>query len=199
VEGKQVNIMKREDLKKLLGETATDELVDKIMGMNGQDIEAHKTKLTDLQTQFDAAQTQLTEANTAIEGFKKLKPEELQAAADDYKAKWEQAQKDSADQLKQIKFDHALESALAGAKVKNPKTITPLLSMDSLRDAKGELVAERLTEQLTKIKSENEYLFESEKKDAKLVLGGNNKSVLTDPFEAGLLKGAKLTPPEEGK
>jgi hypothetical protein len=188
--------MKREDLKKLLGDSATDEAIDKIMSLHGADIESHKTKLTDLQTQFDAAQGQLTEANTAIEGFKKLKPEELQAAADDYKAKWEQAQKDSADQLTQIKFDHALESALLGAKVKNAKTITPLLSMDTLRDAKGELVAERLTEQLTKIKSENEYLFEGDKPTPKIVAGGNNQKLQMDPLEAGMLRGAKLNPIE---
>ena len=188
--------MKREDLKKL---NLTDEQIDSIMGLHGADIESHKTKLTDLQAQFDAAQTQLTEANTAIEGFKKLKPEELQAAADDYKAKWEQAQTDAGAQLAQMKFDHALESALMGAKVKNSKTITPLLSMDALRDAKGELVAERLTEQLTKIKSENEYLFEGDKPAPRIVTGGNNQPVLGSAFVAAARKGAGLPEPTQGK
>src|SRR5687767_3506822 len=97
-------IMKREDLKKLHGDSATDDLLDKIMGLHGSDIESHKTKVTDLTTQLETAQGQLTEANTTIEGFKKLKPEELQAAADDYKAKWEQAQTDAKTQLAQVKF-----------------------------------------------------------------------------------------------
>jgi len=191
--------MKREDLKKLLGDAATDEVLDKIMGLHGADIETHKTKLTDLQTQLKTASDQLTEANTAIEGFKKLNPEQLQTAADEWKTKFEQAQTEAAAQLAQVKFDHALEAALTGAKVKNAKTLTPLLSMDTLKDAKGELLTERLTEQLTKIKSENEYLFADEKEPPKIVSGGNNQPVITDAFEAAMWKGAGLKPPEQQK
>jgi len=66
--------MKRDELKKLLGDAATDEVIDKIMSMNGADIETHKTKATELQGQLDTANQQLTEASTAIEGFRKLKP-----------------------------------------------------------------------------------------------------------------------------
>ncbi len=174
----------------------TADVLDKIIIAHGKDIESHKTKVTDLTTQLKTATDQLAEANTTIEGFKKLNPEQLQQAADEWKTKFETAQTEAKNQLAALKFDHALESALMGAKVKNVKTIVPLLSMDSLKDAKGELLTERLAEQLTKIKSENEYLFTDEKPTPKIVEGGNSQPVITDAFEAAMWKGAGLKPPE---
>ena len=61
--------MKREELKAL---GLADDVIDKIMGINGADIEAQKAKLTPVQTELDGLKAQLTEANTTIEGFKKL-------------------------------------------------------------------------------------------------------------------------------
>jgi hypothetical protein len=164
--------------------------------MHGADIETHKTKVTDLTKQLETAQGQLTEANKQIEGFKGMDIEGVKKSADEWKTKFEQAQTEAQAQLAQVKFDHALESALTGAKVKNVKTITPLLSMDTLKDAKGELLTERLAEQLTKIKAENEYLFADEKPIPKIVDGGNSQTVITDAFEAALWKGANIKPPE---
>jgi len=186
--------MKREDLKKLLGDAATDEVLDKIMGLNGTDIETHKTNLANLTKQLETAQGQITEANKQIESFKNMKPEELQKAADDYKAKWEQAQKDAADQLAAVKFDHALESALTGAKVKNIKTVRPLLSMDKLK-LKDDGTVDGLEDQLTEIKKTNDYLFEPEKATPKIVASSNNQPVITDAFEAAMWKGSGLKPP----
>ena len=189
--------MKREDLKKLLGDAATDEVIDSIMGMNGADIETHKTKVTELQSQFDTANAQLTEANTQIEKFKGMKPEELQAAADDYKTKWEQAQEDAKTQLAQVKFDHALEKELKSWKVKDPADVIPHLKRDTLKLGEdGKFIG--LKEQLEPLKSAKDYLFEGTKLTPKIVTKTDNKSVNLDPFEAGLLKGANLTQPNEG-
>jgi len=188
--------MKREDLKKLLGDSTTDEIVDKIMGWNGADIEAHKTKLTEAETTRDQLKTQLTEANTTIEGFKKLKPEELQKAADDWKVKAETAQQEAEKQIAALKFDHALESALTGAKAKNVKAVNALLSRDTLK-LKDDGTIEGLEGQLTEIKTKNDYLFESDKPTPKIVSGGNNQPVLTDAFETAMWKGAGLKPPEQ--
>jgi hypothetical protein len=164
--------------------------------LHGSDIESHKTKVTDLTTQLETAQGQLTEANTTIEGFKKLKPEELQAAADDYKAKWEQAQTDAKTQLAQVKFEHALESALTGAKAKNPKAVKALLDMEVLQKAYDEKTGTivNFDTHLKPVKEANDYLFEGETKPPVIVKGGGNKPVHMDPLEAGLLKGAKLAP-----
>ena len=185
--------MKREDLKKL---NLTDEQIDSIMGLHGTDIESHKTKLTDLQTQFDAAQTQLTEANTAIEGFKKLKPEELQAAADEWKVKFEQAQKDHAAELVVIEFDKDFGTALTGAKVKYTNEVKARLKLDELKDDKGKFIAERFNEQVGKLKTDAVDLFESDKPTPKIITNTNNQPVITDAFEAALWKGAGIKPPE---
>jgi hypothetical protein len=188
--------MKTEDLKKLLGENATDETINAIMKLHGQDVEAHKTKVTDLTTQLEAANKQIGEANTTIEGLKAMKPDELKAAADDYKAKFEQAQADAKAQLEAVKFDHALESALTGAKAKNVKAVRALLKSDALKLTEdGKILG--LDEQLTEIKKDADYLFEGEKKDPKLVIPTNNKPVTGDPMVAAMRKAAGLPTPEE--
>lgn len=180
--------MKREDLKAL---GLTDEAIESVMGLYGKDIEAHKITATNLQTQLDAANSQLTEANTTIEGFKKLKPDELQAAADDWKAKYEQAQKDSADQLARVKFDHALESALVNAKAKNPKAVQALLSADKLK-LKDDGTLEGFDEQIKAIREKDEYLFADVKEPPRIVAGGNNQSVTGDAIISAARQAARL-------
>lgn len=55
--------MKRDRLKELLGDAATDELVDAIMAANGRDVNAAKSGVSDLQAQLDAA----NEANAKLQ------------------------------------------------------------------------------------------------------------------------------------
>ena len=181
--------MKREDLK---GLNLPDEAIDSIMALHGKDIESHKTKVSTLQAENDGLKSQVAEANTAIEGFKALDVDGIKAAADDWKAKAEKAQTDAVAQLAAVKFEHALESALSGAKAKNAKAVQALLSTDALKDANGEFIAERFTEQLTKIKSENDYLFADATPAPVIVTGGNSKSVVSDSFDVAMRKGAGL-------
>jgi hypothetical protein len=180
--------MKREDLK---GLNLSDEAIDSIMALHGKDIESHKVKVSTLQAESDALKTQVTEANTTIEGFKKLDVDGIKAAADDWKAKAEQATKDAAEQLQALKFDHALEGALTGAKAKNLKAVKALLSNDGLKlNDDGSIVG--LNEQLEKIKSENDYLFQDTTPAPQIVTGGKSKSVLADPQLDAMRKGAGL-------
>lgn len=184
--------MKREDLTKL--GLSDDAQIDAIMKLHGSDIEGHKTKITELQGQYDGASAQLTEANKAIESFKALKPEELQKAADDWKTKYEQAQQESAAQLSAVKFDHALDSALGGVKAKNPKAVKALLDMDTLKKAYDEKTGTIIgfEEHIKPVKTENEYLFESANPPPRIVAGGNSQPVVTDPIIDAFRKGAGL-------
>jgi len=168
------------------------DVLDKVIVAHGKDIESHKTKLSTADAETKTLKSQLTEANTTIEGFKKLNVDEIQKTANDYKTKFEQAQADTAAQLNALKFDHALESALAGAKAKNPKAVQALLSKDLLKlnDADGSIVG--LNEQLETIKKDNDYLFLDTKEPPKIVAGGNNQPVITDAFEAALMRGARI-------
>jgi chromosome segregation ATPase len=180
--------MKRGDLEKL-GLSA--EQIDSIMGMHGADIEGHKGKVATAEETLKSLQDQLSAANKQIEDFKGLKVDEIQKAADDYKAKFEQAQADAARQLESLKFDHALSDALKSAKVRNPQTVTPLLSRDALK-LKEDGTIDGLTDQLTKIRTENDYLFADAQPVPKIVTGGHNQPVINDPVISAARKAAGL-------
>jgi predicted nucleic acid-binding Zn-ribbon protein len=186
--------MKREDLEKIEG--LSKEAIDKIMALHGQDITNHQTKLTTAQTELDGLKAQLTEANTTIEGFKKLDVDGIKAAADDWKAKAEKATADAAAQMTALKFDHALDGALSGAKAKNPKAVKALLDMELLQkafdDKTGTIIG--FEDHLKPVKEANDYLFESEGNNPQIVAGWHNQTVLGDPFEAAMRKGAQLSP-----
>lgn len=186
--------MKREDVLKL---GVAEDLVDKIMALHGSDIESHKAKLTTAQAEADGLKKQIADANAAIEGFKKLDPEALQKAADEWKAKAEAAQADAEKQLAQLKFDHALDGALAGAKAKNAKAVKALLdpSLLKLNDADGSIVG--LDEQLKKVKEGNDFLFDSDQPTPKIVTGGSPTTVLGDPMLLAVRKAAGLKAPGE--
>ncbi|HOJ01300.1 MAG TPA: phage scaffolding protein [Anaerolineaceae bacterium] len=170
--------MNKKDLEKL-GLTAEaiekaglgSDVLDQIIILHGKDIEKHKTDLSAAQSELDGAKKQLEEANKTIESFKAMKPEELQKAADDWKAKAEVAKAEADKTIAGLKFDHALDGALTTAKAKNAKAVKALLKTDDLKLADdGSIVG--LNEQLEKIKSENDYLFESDTPDPKIITGG---------------------------
>jgi predicted nucleic acid-binding Zn-ribbon protein len=181
--------MKKEDLIKL---GLTDEaVIEQIIILHGKDIEKHKTGLSTAQAESDGLKKQLTDANAAIEGFKKLDVEGIKKAADEWKTKAEQAQTEANKQIAGLKFDHALDGALSGAKAKNGKAVKALLDAELLKLADDGSIS-GLKEQLEKIKSENDYLFESETPTPKIVVGGNNKSVITDAVVLAARKAAGL-------
>jgi hypothetical protein len=181
--------MKREDLEKL---GLSKEQIDSIMGLHGADIETHKTKLTEAESARDQFKTQLDAATQQIEGFKDMKkPEEVEAAISEWQTKLADAEKAANENLQKVKFDHALESALTGAKAKNIKAVSALLSTDALK-LKEDGTIEGLDDQLKTVKEKNDYLFESETKPPVIVKGGNSKSVIGDPVMDAARRGAGL-------
>ena len=186
--------MKKEDLIAL---GIAEDVADKVLALRGKEITKFQADIDAVKQEAETFKTQLTEANTQIESFKGMKkPEEVDAAVAEWKTKYDQAQEESRNQLAQVKFDHALETALTSAKAKNPKTVTALLNRESLK-LKDDGTIEGLDTQLTEIKSKNDYLFEGEKKDPKLVLKSNNQPIQTDAFDAALRKGAGLPEAKE--
>jgi dsDNA-specific endonuclease/ATPase MutS2 len=183
--------MNKRDLEKL---GVTDEaLIDQIIVLHGKGIEAQKKAAEDALAEATGLKNQLTEANTAIDGFKKLNPEGLQKAVDDYKVAAEKAKKDAADQIASIKFDHALEKELKEAKAKDPYDVIPHLKKDMLKLGEdGKFIG--LTEQLEPLKISKDYLFNSDTPTPKVVLGGQSKSVLSDAMTDAIRKGAGLPP-----
>jgi small-conductance mechanosensitive channel len=170
--------MKREDLTKI-DFTKPDEAIDAIMTLYGKSVTKLQTDLQTAQTEAQTAKDQLTEANKQIGAFKGMKPEDVDRTIGEWKTKAEQAQKDAADQIAALKFDVALKDALKEYKVKDPADVIPHLKRDALKlGDDGKFIG--LKEQVDPLKTAKDYLFVPDKEDPKIVLGGNNKSVLSD-------------------
>ncbi len=196
--------MKREDLKKFLGDAGTDEVLDKIMAENGKDIEAQKAKTTAAEADLTTAKNQLSEANDQIKAFKDMKPEEMQAKVGEWETKYNDLVKAHDAETKQRLFDAALEKGLSGANAKNPATVKPLLDLNGLKynEADGSIIG--LKEQLEKLKADekNGFLFEAEEGEnpTPTIVTGSESSTSGKPLsklEAAMFKGAGLQPPKE--
>ena len=105
--------MKRDFLKEL---ELTDEAIDKIMAENGKDIEKHKTQADTFKAELDTVKGQLVEANKQIEGFKELDIDGIKEAADDWKEKYETAEKDYQAKVFEMERDGLIKDKLSGLK-----------------------------------------------------------------------------------
>lgn len=172
--------MKTEFLKSL---NLSQEVIDKIMAENGKDIAVEQKKAEKVIQERDSyklkaesLETQVNDANTEIQKFKDMDIDGIKKAADDWKETAEKAKADADKQISQMKFDYALSAALTGAKAKNAKAVKALLDMDGLKfnDNDGKIVG--LDEQLAQIKTDNDYLFESDEPAPEFVKGTNGGS-----------------------
>ena len=172
--------MKTEFLKSL---NLSQEVIGKIMAENGKDIAVEQKKAEKVIQERDSyklkaesLETQVNDANTEIQKFKDMDIDGIKKAADDWKETAEKAKADADKQISQMKFDYALSAALTGAKAKNTKAVKALLDMDGLKfnDNDGKIVG--LDEQLAQIKTDNDYLFESDEPAPEFVKGTNGGS-----------------------
>lgn len=169
--------MNKADLKKLGFED--EDLAQQVIVLHGKDIESLKAANDAAAAEIELLKGQLLEAGTTIEGFKQMDIDGIKAAADEWKTKAETTKAEAEAALHTIKFDHALEKALSGAKAKNIKAVRALLNPDELKLAEdGSL--EGLESQLEAIKDENDFLFESDEPAPRIVAGSQSKSVLSD-------------------
>lgn len=156
--------MKRDELIAL---GVAEEAIDKIMNINGADIEKHKKLVDDAKRQLEEANAaakqaneQLEMANKQIESFgaKESSFEEIKKQADEWKAAADKAKADSEATISGMKLDYALENALRDAKAKDPKLIKTLLDAGKLKLSDKGL--DGLEDQLNPLKETHAYLFE---------------------------------------
>ena len=181
--------MKRETLKDM-GLAA--EQVDKIMELNGVDIEKAKGKANELATENTELKAQLKKRDDdLVELRKSVKDNETLSA--DFKALQEKYKNDRADlekQVAQVKLTSALDMGLSGAKVRNAKAIKGLLDMDAIKlDDAGKLTG--LDDQLKAIRKSDPYLFDGgEKQDYTPASGETAKSdpvsLMVESFKQGV-------------
>lgn len=150
--------MKREFLQNFkVGDAALPkEVIDAIMEENGRDIEAAKKPSPD----YETVKQQLAEANKTIEGFKAMDIDGVKKAADEWKQKFEQAQKDADERIAAIQFDALLDSAITAARGRSTKAVKALLDMDALKASKDQKAD--VSAALEALKKESGYLFETE-------------------------------------
>ena len=187
--------MNKEDLKKFGVE---DEAVQKkIIVAHGKDIEKFKGLNEKAKVDADTAkveieglQKQVKEAGVTIDGFKNMDVEGVKKSAEEWKLKAEQAatdakasvdkiRSDGEKQVSDLKFGHAVNGALLKARAKNPKAVRALLIEENLKlNDDGSLLG--LDEQLTKIKTDNDYLFETDDKTPRIVKSTKTGGVIGD-------------------
>lgn len=147
-------------LKEILGEHYTEEIDQKVSAEIGKGFVSREN----FNTNSDAlklARKQLEEANLQIEKFKEMDIDGIKAAAEDWKRKAEQAEKDAKEEIASLQFDALLDSAIHSVKGKNSKAIKALLDVEALKASRNQ--TEDLNKALQTLKTENDYLFDEEK------------------------------------
>lgn len=146
--------MKRNDLEALGLEK---EVIDKIMDMNGADIEQEKAKTKTAESERDNYKEQLDTATGELDKLKELKPEEMQATIEklkgDLKAKDEEYEKKEAERL----FQDTLSEAIKTAGGRNVKSVMALLNTEELKESKNQ--SEDIKKALETVKESDAYLF----------------------------------------
>lgn len=178
--------MKREWLK---GLDLSEEQIDQIMAENGKDIEnakgdldSVKNTLTATSAELDTVKAQLETANSTIESYKSMDVEAIKRSADDYKTKYEEAQRTAQEQIDSLKFEHSLESALSKAGAKNVKAVKALLDIESLRNSKN--TDSDIESQISSLKESDPYLFPEEDDGAPIITtpGTGGRQGTKNPF-----------------
>ena len=153
--------MKREFLKSL---DLSDEVIDRIMTENGNDINNLKAKQTEFETQVTEFKKQVTERDRQLEELKKSvgDSENLKEQINKLQEDNKKSTADYEAKIKQMQVDNAVTLALTNAKAKNAKAVRALLDLTDIK-LDGETV-KGLDEQIEKLRETDAYLFDGESK-----------------------------------
>ena len=175
--------MKREFLQNFEG--LSKEAIDAIMDENGRDIEKERSKRAD----YDTIKEQLAAANRQIEEFKGMDIDGVKKAAEEWKAKAEQAEREASERIAEMEFNGTLKEAITAAKGRNAKAISALLDVPTLRGSKNQ--AEDIKAALEALKQESAYLFDTETPPP-FSTGAGRQDLSGDPEMAAIRAAAGL-------
>ena len=183
--------MKREELTALGLEK---EAIDKIMAINGTDIEKAKSVGAEAITEKEKLQKQLEEANSTIEKFGDY--EETKKAAAEYKEKLEKAEQEHATKLADRDFQDAIKSAITKVGAKNEKAVKALLDIESLKGSKNQQAD--IEKAIQEVKKEADYLFASDEPIKNPIggTGGGQKEPLNESLTDKIMAAAGIKPKE---
>lgn len=154
------------DLKELLGDELYKQVAEKVgehkIAVVSDGSYIPKAKFDEKLNEIKEYKNQLKERDQQLEdlGEKAKGHEELTKQIEQLTAQNEQTKQKYEDQLQQQAFDHALSSALNGAKVKNTKAVRALLDTKKIKLNGDKL--DGLDEQLKALKESDSYLFEED-------------------------------------
>lgn len=159
----------------------TKEQVDKIMDINGADIEAARGELTTVTTERDNLKTQVSERDKQIETLK--------ASAGDNEALTKQIEQLQAEN-KATKVNAAVEMALTIAKAKNIKAVKALLENLDTAEIGDDGKVKGLDDQITKLKSgeDTKFLFAEDAKNKPPKMKGMTPADGGDNKPSGMTK-----------
>lgn len=182
-------------LKELLGEELYKQVIEKA-GDNKIAVVSDgnwfpKDKFDAKNQEVKDLQTQLSDRDNQLEELKRVDAEGLQAKIDELQQANETTKSEYEEKLQKQAFDHKLESALTGSKVKNVKAVKALLDLETIKLDGDNLLG--LDDQLKALKDSDGYLFETEQKPNSPTIvapgnpnGGTNQE--TDPFAEKIAK-----------
>lgn len=144
----------------------TKEQIDSVMGINGNDIEKVKTKLTEAEKEAETLKEQIKDRDKQFNDLKNSKEDldglksQIEALQKDNKAKDEQYKAE----IRNLRVNSAVDAALTGAKAKNHTAVKALLKdldkAELLEDGTVKGLKEQI-EALTKA-DDSKFLFDIE-------------------------------------
>lgn len=145
--------MKREFLEALdvNGTKLPKEIVDQIMAENGKDVQAEQSKAAAKDGELSKANETIKSLQETVKKYDGADPEQLKQSLADLQKKYD-------TDIAQAKLDSALELALVQSKAKNTKAVKALLDMGNIKIDGDKLLG--LEDQLSKLKTDADYLFE---------------------------------------
>ena len=177
------------DWKEILGDVYTDDIATKITTAIAAEY-APRGELEAAVAASAALEGQLKEANTAIDGFKDLDVEGMQKARDDWKQRFEQLQKDSADEKARLTFANVLDNAVRDVGGLSAVSIRAELGDERVAALMGSSnQAADIKQALDGLKADKAFLFKAEEAAAvPAYAAGTGSAQVTQPSGTGGLK-----------
>lgn len=151
-------------LKTILGDGYTEDIDKKVSEEIGKqfvsraDFNTKNESVKQMESQFAKRDKQLEELKKAIGDSDALKKQ-----IEDLQMTNKTAQEKHNKAISALKFDHALDAALAGAKARDTVAVKAHLKRDDLKLSEDGKTIIGLDTQLQSLKTEKEFLFESDK------------------------------------
>lgn len=147
---------------KLVDLGLTEEQVNGAMKLFNADIDPLQSKVQSLTSENETLTGQVSDRDQEIEklGKQSDNSQKLNNQIIDLQDKIKANDKASADKLNEVQTDNAIQLALLGANVQDPKAVIPFLDKDSLVLKDGKLKG--IDKQIETIKADHEFLFKSD-------------------------------------